>query len=237
MTLATTNTDTPTINTIVKDALVRAGLLHPQQSVGDHQHKDLAAFARRQLADLITELMASNVILRWVQFNTLTLTASTADYQLALGIEDVLGSLMYKPAATSAETTIRQMRDEEWQRLTSKEADGVPSRCLVYKADEQLTLRFWPVPDLTGATVRYRAHVRPFDMDDGSLCLDMPPYWTNWVKDSLGACLAGSQGLAQREQTLYAKARAQYDRNMNKSQSRAAIQATIGHGGHSRRRG
>lgn len=235
MTLASTNSLNPPIDVIVKDAMVLAGLMHPQHSLSDHNHKDLASWCRRALSDIVTELMANGVVSRWTEFKTLTLTAGTSDYTLDIGVQDVLGSLMYKRSPTSAETVITQIPDDDWHRLAAKDSDGVPTRVLVYSDEQQLLLRFWPIPDVTSATVSYRAHAVPRDMDDGSLCLDMPVYWRNYLKHRVAADVSDSQGMDAKAGRLYAKAQRQFRANMNKGQSRAAKQAMIGHGNFSRR--
>lgn len=229
MAISSSNTYTATIDTLVKDALVFASLMNPRQGIDDHNHKDTALWCRRALADIVHELIAAGVILRWTEFRTFTTTASTQDYSLGTDVQDVLGPLMHKTTSGNGETLISQIDDVDWQRLSAKDVEGVPTQAVALKSNSPIVIRLWPIPESTGDTVRYKAHVTPADMDDGSKNLDMPDYWRNYIKHRLAsdACLAA--GLTAQATTYRSLAESQFARLMNKSQTRAPMQIRVNH--------
>lgn len=229
MPIASTNDYSPTIDTIVKDAMVMTGLMNTQQTVGDHQHKDNASYCRRRLADIVDELLASGVILRWAEFRTFLSVDGQQEYDLGADVQDVLSSLTFRPSGSQAETHIKQVREEDWLRLSNKKATGVPVLALIYRAADPLTTRLWPLPTEDDAVITYLAHVKAADVDDGSKLLDMPPYWRNYITLRVASAFALSQSKEQSGMQLLALAERQFARNLNKSQGRASVQATVGH--------
>ena len=234
MTVATTQTYAPTIDVIIKQAMVVTGLMNTAHSISHPRWAADAQSCRQHLEDVLDALPARGSILREVRFTEQTLTADDYTYTLDQSIIDVLGNAMYIPASetdtakASGEQLVTQMSMSEWNQQSDKSSTGTPQRFFAYRAGPVIELRLWPIPDEAG-TLRFQAHRRSADNQDGSKTPDLEPYWRTYLKLAVGALFAADNGLDAKSDSLEMKAERALRFALNKGQSRIAPVIAVSH--------
>lgn len=234
MTISSTRSYDPTIDAIVKKAMVLSGLLNPAQSITSTNNAAAAEVVREHLADVMDELPSRGVTLRHVAFTEQTLTAGTYKYVQDASVIDVLGDAMYIDAGddvdeANGETLVTQVTMDHWNRLSAKDASGRPTQMFAYRTGPTIELRLWPIPDEAG-TLRFQANVKPADSLDGSKTPDMPSYWRSYLQFEIASrYLMDTGGDMMRIQMYAQKAEQLFKYARNKGQTRPYTQASVGH--------
>lgn len=233
MTISTTVGTEPTIATLVKRAYQLCGTLESSQ---DPTSAD-AALGRELLDLILNDFAADGVFARAVDFTFLALDgdSSTYKYTLDSAILDVLGDAAYIPAdqtdteRASSETLIKQITREQWHSLGDHSATGTPSMMYIHRANAQLEVSFYPIPDEAG-NVRLQTHMKLADTYDSSATLDLEEYWTSAVLFELAFQLGMAKSVpAQTLSMLKQQAESRRERAKGKANPRGNGQFFVAH--------
>lgn len=237
MTVASTTTRELTIGTIVKRSLQLAGLLSAQQ---DPQVDD-AALGRDLLEALIDNLQTEGIFARSVKFRDVSLTVGVYRYTLTQDVLDVIGDGMYIMAgetdATKAdgETVVKQIRREEWHRLSTKAAQGRPTLFYCHRELSSVQVWFWPIPadaPVSGipAKVRLQLHRLLADNNDANATPDLQRYWVSYMQWQLAHDLGSAKGLPiERLAYMAGQAKSYLDKCRGYANQRPGARAYIDH--------
>lgn len=236
MTISPTTTNTLTIDQIVRQAYVKAGLVSEYQQVDNIK----GLFAKQLLDTIVKELEVEGIMAKSVSFETVTLAASTFVYTLSENTLDAFGVAMWidpTQAATglpaTSELPVYPMQRMEWQTITTKDntADR-PRKYYCHREFEQAQVYYWPTPDASGAggVVRHQVHRYRADATDGTATLDYEKPWTQYFIHELAHQLSvSSQKPLDRCQYLAALAAAKKRQAKLYSGERPGQRFTIGH--------
>ena len=207
MTVAPTNSYTPTIDKIVQRAMVRTGLKSPSDDFSAVHNVDDVRNCREHLQETLMTLIAEGLTMRFTQFRNLQIVVDQYEYELGTDVMDVVGDMKYiEPGqdVTKAESEIlvKVMPISHWDMLSAKDATASqPTQVAVYRQGTPLKLRFWPIPAEAG-TVRYRAHVQPADSVYGQYDVDLEPYWHEYLTTQVAFKYALDNGLDEKAMLL-----------------------------------
>ncbi len=230
MTIATTRGTESSIAELVDDAYREAGIVSVELNPTVKQR----VYGRRVLDRIMDELVTSGLFARSVVFSDHALTIGDYTYTMDDDVSNIVGDGMYIDATQTdltkadGETVIKQMSLEEWNHISAKGAIGRPSRMLVYRAQDPIEVRLWPIPDEAG-TMRLQEHRMPADATDGSTTPDSLPYWYQYFVTAVAAKVAGSSSmprtrvndLAKEAHVLRTRARGYANQNVS-AQARVA---------------
>ncbi len=240
MAIATTTGREITVDGIVLAAYQRAGLLSEYQAVDSAK----SAVARNLLDTICKGLEAEGIMARSVSFQLITLATDTFRYDMPSSVLDVFGAAMWidptqalTPDAANELLVTEKTRDE-WQRLTSKDAEARPLFYYVHRQASPIQVWVWPRPGASenGGLIRFQCHRLRADANDGAVTLDYEVYWEQYFiwelayQLSLGAgmdltrCVHLSSVAADKK--LVAK---------RYSMQRPGVQFTVGHRSGARR--
>lgn len=185
MTISTSRTNSPNIATLLRDAFMGCGVLNEYQELTAAQ----ATRGRAILEKLVDHLQVEGVAARTRPFETLTLVGGQRDYTLDESTLDVEGDGAFIDAsetdinAASGETPVIALTTQEWQGLSSKDAQGRPMRYWVDRTADTLSVSFWPTPSLVedSAHVRFVVHRLRADNLNGSATVDFERYWLEYI--------------------------------------------------------
>ena len=153
------------VNDYIEEAFERCGL---EVRTGYDVHT-----ARRSL-NLMFADWANRGLNRWtIEQSTLTLSASTAIYNLPTDTVDVLSAVIRTGTGTTqSDTQITRISRDVFINIPSKNTEAQPSQWYV---DRQIVpqIRFWPTPDQTYTLVFDRL-TRIEDADSSINTLDVP---------------------------------------------------------------
>lgn len=233
MSVAPTSTYVPTIDKIVKRAMIRTGLVDATEDLSAVHIASDVQNCREHLQEVLTALMAENVQMRFLEFQNVQLVAGTSEYALSATALDVLGDGMYIEAgddvtAATGETVVKQVEMDFWHRLSTKSASGRPTQMFVYREGTPVTLRLWPTPDEAGV-VRIQVHRQPADSVYGQYDVDLEPYWHSYLTFRVAVLYALDKGEDQKAMLLQASAQIELDKAKAKSQERPAGQGHVEH--------
>lgn len=185
-----------TIDQLVTRAWRYAGLLEISTPATTQQ----LTFGRELMDDILDALATEGAFARVVSFYEQLLVAGTYKYTMPANVIDIVTPAMYiDPTNTDTskadgETIINVIRQEEWQRYSSKSAKGRPYKVYPHRVSTPIEVFLWPIPDEAG-TVRFQIHRRLADSDDGSSTFDLENYWMEYLKTELAHQLAESQSM------------------------------------------
>lgn len=246
MTIATSSTAELPISKIVRHAYVMAGLWGIEQDTSGDQWSRRASYGM-ELLDMVTKgLEAEGRLVRARRFYNLTLVADQADYVLPAEILDVYGDAMFiqpgdDPNNASYETVIRQIDQDTWNRLGTRQSESRPTVYFAMRNTGQVTLRFWQKPDAANAGyVRVQAYYLLANATDGNATMDLERHWTQYLVTALAASLAEGAGfpvdkvgrLMGEAKSLLQRAKA-YSRQRTNNQ--AMVMHRVGRGGYRNR--
>lgn len=184
-----------TIDRIVRMAYRRAGLKNVQGSPSTAE----ASHAREELELIVDSLSNRGVYANAVTFEDVTCTAGVASYTLPATVVDVVGDGQVvaegqDPDDADGGTRIRQIRREEWHHISGKSAQGRPTLFYTNRVNRLVSVTVWPKPD-SAQVIRFQAHRRLADVQDGTATLDLEDFWLNYLVAALAAVLAESHSL------------------------------------------
>ncbi len=189
-----------TVDDVVKRAFQTAGIV----TLGGTPNVEQLDFGRATLNSQLKSLMAKGISARWVDFVEQVLTAGDYTYSLAATIVDVIGDAQYIDATATdtskadAETLVKQIDRETWQRLSAKSSTGRPYLFFADRAvdGDQLEIKFWPIPDEAG-TVRFQVHSLPADTLAGEATIDLREYWMQYLTWEMAHQIAVASSLKE----------------------------------------
>lgn len=206
MTVAPTNSYTPTIDRIIQRAMIRSGLKSPSDDFSAVHNVDDVQNCREHLHETLMSLIADRVKLRFRQFRNLQLVVDQYEYTLDADVLDVLGDMKYMDPGedvtkASGEVLVKLMPISHWHTISAKDASALPTQVALYREGSAVKLRFWPIPDQAG-TVRYQAHVQPADSIYGQYDVDLEPYWHEYLTTQVAHKYALDNGLDEKAMLL-----------------------------------
>lgn len=228
MTVSASSTREFTRDEILRRAFQKAGLMSAYQSPRGPVLLQGADF----LEMILDELQAEGLMVRTNILRTVTLATATDDYDLPADTLNVIGTAMVVHSS-GGESPVQSMGQEQYQRLTNKDAAGTPTR---YYCERTATVKLylWPVPPATlnGTLLRYRA-VRLFaDADEGAATMSTERHWTRYLMTAVAHELAVANGIAT-ERCGYLRSDALAAKNLTKgySRPRGSSQIHVAHRG------
>lgn len=227
MTVSTTVGTELNVDEILTTALNMSGVLGAGQIA---RPADLA-MGRKFLDTYMDYLQTMGVYAKSVQMVEVALTAGTAFYTLPGTVLDLVADGAYIDptqalAAADGETPVIAMDREEWQRLSSKKAEGRPTLYYLYRANTPLQVRLWPTPDESG-TIRFQAHMLLADTYEGDKTVDLRQYWTQHLIWEMAHQFAVSKSLdIKRLSYLNKRSGEMLERCRNFANQHIAINAT-----------
>lgn len=196
MTISTDRTYNPDIGAVLRMAFRRAGILNEYQTLSPAQ----ATTGREDLESLVEHLQVEGVAARVRTFELVTLVSGTRDYTLTASTLDVEGDGAFIPAgetvdAAAGETPIQPMTIQEWQSLSTKDAQSRPFRYYLDRTADLLVVKFWPTPSdaETGASVRFVVNRLRANNLDANATMDLERYWREYIIWALAERIAFSR--------------------------------------------
>lgn len=192
MTVSTTSPTTFTIQKIVRLAYRRALLISDYQQPTTEQY----SHAGDLLETISLHSQTRGLLARDVGFAEITLGANTYIYSMAGNVLDVVSTAMFIPSGVTdpanGELNVTPANRQEWQQLSAKAAQGVPTIYYTDRTADVLQVRIWPVPTSTeaGGRIRFQAHKFRSTMLDNTKTPDFEQYWTRWLIAQLATDLA-----------------------------------------------
>src|SRR5262249_13603048 len=147
------------------------------------------SYARDRLDTILKELEVEGLFAKSISFETITLVSGQFQYDLPSDALDAVGIGMYiDPSQASSnpqnanELPVKDMRREEWQVLTRKDATGRPLKSFCHRVNVVPQVWYWPVPGSSeaGGIVRHQVHRLRADTTLGTVKPDYELYWNQF---------------------------------------------------------
>lgn len=200
-----------TISQVVRMAYRQSMLISDYQQPSDAQSRH----ARDLLSLLSLHTQTKGLLAHAVGFTEITLVADQYIYDLPADVLDVVQTAALIPTGVvdpaNGELNVSPMTRDEWQSLSAKGAQGMPTLYYVDRTGDNVAVRIWPVPSSTeaGGRIRFQTHHFRANMDQGQYTPDFEKYWSMWLTYALAGELAVGNALpVERVQMLQAKAQA-----------------------------
>ena len=224
-----------TIGQLVQRAFQLVGVLGDMQTPTPTD----GAMARDFLEIIVDGLATEGLLARQIRFTNLQLVTGTRAYQLATDTLDVVGDGMYIPAGqvdpASSEMLVRQVRREEWNKISSKSSTGLPTLMYAYRTANIVELRVWPIPNEAGM-IRIQEHRLLADVSDAAATPDLQRYWAQYLLWELGHHLAAAKSLPTDRVAYFENEAAKLlIKCKGKAVQRGSVQAYVDHSVGSRR--
>lgn len=232
MTANTVTTRELPISRIIKLAFHHAGQTNEYMTLDVQQ----TSLAEDLLETIVDELQASGYLLRATRPDLLvTLVAGTTVYELPATVLTVTGTAMYIAAgqdvdAASGETPVRPISTEEWQTISSKDAESShPTMYLQQRIATGAQVVFWPIPSEAG-TVRFQANYLLGDNNDSTKTPDLERPCTQFLIWELAHQIAVAKSMPT-GRCMYLSGQAEKKRALIKLATSATtgFQVRIGH--------
>jgi hypothetical protein len=171
-----------------------------QQPVGV-QWERYATHGLEALETIVKGLEAEGRLVRARRFYELTLVADQASYDLPEDIMDVYGDAMYiLPGETTdtatAETVVRQIDQDTWQRLGTRASTGRPTTYYAYRGSGSVQVRLWLKPDSDNlGTIRFQVYYLLANSTSGDSTPDLERHWAEYLIHALAAKVAEAGNL------------------------------------------
>jgi len=154
--------DEARIAEILRSAMQQAGIL----ALGQLPQAQVMADARRVLDLRLKALQARSVLLDSKERKTLPLAVGVASYALDSDTIDVHEDAMIQQAGQATETLCIQFPFHNYQILTDKTVQGIPTQFYVEK-HQTVTIFVWPVPSVAMSLNYRRIRLLRDTGDDG----------------------------------------------------------------------
>lgn len=204
MTVSTTSGTEFSIDVLLTASLKLVGVIEAGQ-VADEADLSLG----RILLDMqLDELLTEGVYAKSVDFVEILMIPGTFKYVLASNILDLIGDGAYIDPTNAdltkadGETPVQQMDRAEWQRLSSKSAEGRPYKYYLFRKTNEV--RVWPVPDEAG-TIRFQAQLFFADTTEGDKTLDLRVYWNQYLLWEMAHQLGVAKGIGIQRASYFNK--------------------------------
>lgn len=233
MTVSTSQGRQFTVNKHVEMSMRYAGLLGVKQTPTEPEYQH----GRDQMQVVMHRLEAEGHPARSTMFFKVTMTADTFQYTLPTWVIDVLNPAMYidqnnpDPDRADGETQIELITQQAYTLLSGKSSKGRPYKMDVDRTADAILVSLWPIPDASGAVVRFIVHRSFHDTDDGLATLDLRNYWAPYVHSALAARLAQSASLDERARALGREAEGLLKKAKMKATQRPGRQSFVAHRG------
>jgi hypothetical protein len=224
MTVSASNGRRFTIAKHISIAYRSAGLLESGQTP---TASDLS-LGKDLLENVLDALEIHGVFAHAVRFYDLYLVQGQQKYTLPDWIQEVRGMAMYVNAADvndsedepvgSGETQVAPISRDEWNRMSSKTAESIPTRYWVNRDPQPPEIFLWPTPNEDDAVLRVPALRNLADTDDASATLDLERFWHRYIQYSLAAALAEAKSLPA-EKISWLESKAQAELNLCKGRA------------------
>ena len=208
MTISSTRGIPLTVGKIVEMSYRYAGLLGATQTLSDTSPE--ANVGATMLDTIIDALQAEGVYAHSVDFQNVAMVVGQRDYVFADSILDLVGEGAYIDSTetdiekANAETVVKQIDRQMWQRLSSKASTGRPVLYFVERSGTGVTARVWPLPDEAG-TIRFQVQQLPADTFDQASTPDLKVYWQQYMIWELAHQLALSNSIEINKVSYLAK--------------------------------
>lgn len=194
MTVSTTQVHDYSLSTLARLAFRTAALIGPYQDIDQVQQ----GWAGELLDLIVNQMQIKGLFAKTIDFETVTLVTNSFQYTMAADVLDVTGPAMFIDASqtdltqATAETPVTPMTRDEWQTLSSKDAEGPPTRYYVHRVSTPPVIYLWPVPSSreSGAHIRFQKHRLRKTSSDLSKTGDFEQYWQKYFVYALAHELA-----------------------------------------------
>lgn len=201
MAVASSQTHEFTVDRLVAQAYRLAGLMAIEEEPEGVQWEKRASFGRQMLEMLVKRLETEARLVRARRLIEVQLVENQSDYTLPENVMDVYGDGAYTepsaiPTAARFETPVRQISQEEWQRLGTRNTSGRPTLYFAQRAQAPLKVILWPAPDSASlGVIRFQVYEFLANMTDGAANPDLERYWALYLTYALGTVLAESSSM------------------------------------------
>ena len=233
MTVSTTRGTELTVNKIVENAYRMSGLMPIEEGTSGVNWNKKFSYASTLLDTILDEIETYGVYARQTVLENTPLTADDYTYTMDNYVLDIIGDGMYIDASqtdltkASGETLVKQIRREEWHRISSKDATGRPS--LFFFDRSLLEVKIWPIPDEAG-TIRFSIYKMMSDAYEGGATLELRQYWNQYLIWELAHQLATSQKIpVDRCSQLNKRAQEKLKRARAWANQHPDVQLSVGH--------
>lgn len=222
-----------TIQKIVSMAYKLATLTNDQQSATAAQ----LANAQDFLETIVDSLQAEGVFARAVAFELVALATGTSRYSMSTGVLEVIGTAAYIRESEADleqaqfETLVSPISSEQWQMLSARSAQSIPSMYFSDRSVDPVQVVVWPIPNEDGH-IRFRVHRHLKDCSQGAATLDLEVYWLQYVLWELAHQLAAAATMPV-ERLMYYSGQASARKRIAKSMAGQNLpsQMVVTHGG------
>jgi hypothetical protein len=233
MTVSSTRGTELTVTQIVETAYRMAGLMSIEEGTDGVNWNKKFTHATILLDTILDEVETYGVYARQTVLENTPLTEDDYTYTMQDYVLDIVGDGMYIDAdetdltKASGETLVKQIRREEWHRISSKDAEGRPS--LFFFDRSLLEVKLWPLPDDAG-TIRFQIYKFASDAYEGGATLEFRQYWNQYFIWELAHQLATSQKIPiDRCSYLNKRAKEKLNRARAWANQHPDTQLTVGH--------
>lgn len=193
-----------TIDSLVLRAYQMAGLEDKYGGgPGNPDWEQKAAFGRVMLNSLVKYCMTLGMQPRFYANLDVETVEGQQSYVVPVDIVDLGGMAVYVPEgedanASASQQPLAQVNRETWTVMSGKNETGIPSLYYYDKATPAgvytASVRFYPIPDVDDAVIRFQAQRRVFDSLDGAATVDLDGSWELAILTALSSMLARSDG-------------------------------------------
>ena len=183
MTVSSTPSTQPSINTLILLAYKRAGLEPVEATTGSAGMTAKLAHGRQLLDLILDNLAVQGFVARTTVFYDLPIVAGTSRYTLPDAYLDVFEDAMFIPdyntstLQTTGELVCKQVDLGTWQSLTTKGSSSTrPTLYAAARSGALVQVDFWPVPSDAG-TMRMKVIRLLGDNSTGTNTVDLQRYW------------------------------------------------------------
>lgn len=226
MTVATSRSNEYTISQIVTVAFRRAGLLNRYQTLDTTSQAE----GQQELQLVCDELEGRGLMSRSTEFYVLDLTAGTTEYDLPAYTLAVVNRAMYIPAGdsdpSSNEQVIESVSQEDWQTISNKLSQSVPTLYFHRRDVIPNQVVFWQVPNEAGS-VRLQIQRLRADTSQGTKTIDFERYWMDALVFRLASSLCFNSGLDERGMQYRGMAEQSITRCLSNAKDQVGFQMAI----------
>lgn len=231
MTISSTRTFELTVNQLCIQALQLANLSTPLQLPQPSQLDQ----ARSYLGNILKELQTRGEFARSMNMLEIPMVAGTFKYAVADEVLELVGTAMYIDASqqdlekASGETIVTRQSRNDWQRNSSKDAQGQPTLYYYNRSLQPNEVWVWPIPEEAG-TIRFQQEVQLADVQDGSATIDLKPFWMQYCLHRLAEMLAEAAGFTNEKIGRLRRAAEEYLRSARGQANQGVdLQLRVGH--------
>lgn len=219
-----------TVNQLVTLAFKRAGLKELSETCSESELR----YGRDVLELLFDRMPNDGPAARVQDFLVVELTAGQSVYTVESRVVDFLDVGMFIRADqpldnAEGELLVNIVDQRTWQRFSSKAASGTPTMFYPHRVSDPIEVYLWPVPDETGARIRFRVHRALADVADGNSTIDLESTWNEWVVLALASKLATSSSMGTQAASLRTEADIEFRRARGQANHKGPERMVLDH--------